>query len=101
MKAVVPRLHLDVDAVLYLRAVRGWWKAPRLADDQARSAAPFIWIDDTEVEPYRRRIADATAGTDSLFISCHSTVGLCPDHRLGMRNWLTQPTPPVLERTSQ
>ncbi|MEC5149922.1 HAD domain-containing protein [Cryobacterium sp. GrIS_2_6] len=68
----------------------GWWKARSILDDQAAAPAPFIWIDDVEIELHGYRMLNAPTGMSVLMIPTNTMAGLTPDDVTKMRSWLEQ-----------
>lgn len=67
----------------------GLWKTQRIEEDQ-NVPAPFIWIDNQEVERHGEEIREATPHTESLLISSRSEVGITVAEIELMRTWLEQ-----------
>jgi hypothetical protein len=67
----------------------GIWKTQRIEEDQS-VPAPFIWIDDADVQLHGDRVLTATQETPSLLIPPHSEVGITVDDIARMRTWLEQ-----------
>ena len=82
-------LFRDVPRRIFSHA-DGNWKALQILEDQAASPAPFIWVDDAEVELRGWKVLAATRGTASLMIPPHPMVGLRTDDVHAIRKWLQQ-----------
>ncbi|TFD08735.1 hypothetical protein E3T35_15075 [Cryobacterium sp. TMT1-2-2] len=67
----------------------GLWKSQRIEEDQS-VPAPFIWIDDADVQLHGDKVLSATHETPSLLIPPRSEVGLTVDDIARMRTWLEQ-----------
>ncbi|WP_104129948.1 HAD domain-containing protein [Cryobacterium sp. N21] len=67
----------------------GLWKSQRIEEDQS-VPAPFIWIDDADVQLHGDKVLSATQETPSLLIPPRSEVGLTVDDIARMRTWLEQ-----------
>ena len=67
----------------------GLWKSERIEEDQ-NVPAPFIWIDDADVQLHGERVRNATLETPSLLIPPRSEVGITVDDIARMRVWFEQ-----------